>query len=113
MPDPFTIWYVKAATYAAFSAFGGAMGHLIRSIHNNQKISIARSLIEAFAAGFVGVLVLLACQAMNLNEQWTGVIVGVCGWLGASTTIAMLENVVRKKLGIDGAFSNDQQNPPQ
>lgn len=107
--DPFAVWWIKAATYAMFAAFGGAMGHLIRSIHNNQKVSWSRSLVEAFAAGFVGVLVLLACQAMNLTEQWTGVIVGVCGWLGASTTIAMLENIVRKKLGIDGA-PNDQ--PP-
>lgn len=107
--DPFSIWWIKAATYALFAAFGGAMGHLVRSIHNNQKISWTRSLVEASAAGFVGILVLFACQAMNLSEQWTGLIVGVCGWLGASTTIAMLENVVRKKLGIDGA-ANEQSN---
>jgi len=101
--DPFTIWWIKAATYAAFAAFGGAMGHLVRSIHNNQKISWSKTIIESFSAGFVGVLVLFACQAMHLSEQWTGVIVGVCGWLGATATIALLENVVRKKLGIEGA----------
>lgn len=110
MHDPiFSIWWIKAATYAAFAAFGGAMGHLVRSIHNNQKISWTRSIVEALAAGFVGVLVLFMCQAMQLTEQWTGVIVGVCGWLGASTTIALLENVVRKKLGIEGTTNGPTQ----
>lgn len=110
MHDPiFSIWWIKAATYAAFAAFGGAMGHLVRSIHTNQKISWARTIVEAFAAGFVGVLVLFMCQAMNFTEQWTGVIVGVCGWLGATTTIALLENVVRKKLGVDGASNGPTQ----
>ena len=83
------------------------MGHLLRTIHSNQKIGWIRAIIEGCAAGFVGVLVLFTCQAMHLSEAWTGVIVGVCGWLGASTTIAMLENVVRKKLGLTSEAPND------
>ena len=100
MPDPISIWWVKVTLYAAFAAFGGVMGHLVRSINNDQKISIGRAIVEGCSAGFVGILVLFACQASNLSEQWTGVIVGVCGWLGASATIAMLETLVRKRLGI-------------
>lgn len=83
------------------------MGHFIRTLHKNEKISWGRSAIEGMAAGFVGLLVLFACQASNLSEAWTGVIVGVCGWLGASTTIAMLEEVVRKKLGISDKSTSD------
>lgn len=91
--------------YAAFASFGGIMGHLLRTLHSNQKISWGRSVVEGCAAGFVGVIVLFMCQAMNLSEAWTGTIVGVFGWLGASTTITILERVVRKKLGLEG--SND------
>ncbi len=101
--DPISVWWIKAAAYAMFAALGGMLGHFVRSIHKNETISWSRSFVEAFAAGFVGIIVLFMCQAMNLSEQWTGVIVGVAGWLGASATIAMLEGVVRKKLGIDGA----------
>lgn len=107
--DPISLWWIKAAAYATFAALGGMLGHFVRSIHKNEKISWSRSFVEAFAAGFVGIIVLFMCQAMQLSEQWTGVIVGVAGWLGASATIAMLESVVRKKLGIDEASRDSAQ----
>jgi hypothetical protein len=108
--DPFQIWWFKAACYALFAAFGGTVSYLLRSIDDNKAVSWGRATIEASSAGFVGILVLLGCQAANLNEQWTGLIVGVCGWLGASATIKMLETLVRKKLGIEGN-PNDPPKP--
>lgn len=94
-------WWVRAAAYTAFSAIGGMLGFTMRAMDGKQKekFSIWRCLVEGAAAAFVGFLVLMICEAMNLSPQWTGVIVGVCGWLGASATIRMLETVVRNKLG--------------
>lgn len=86
------------------------MSYLLRSIDGKITVSWGRAFVEATSAGFVGILVLLACQAANLGEQWTGLIVGVCGWLGASATIKMLETLVRKKLGIQ-EHSDDTQSP--
>lgn len=93
-------WWLKALGYAAFASFGGFMGHLMRTFDRREKIHWGRAALEGIAAGFVGLLVLFVCQEMGLSEQWTGVIVGVSGWLGANATIRMLENVVFKKLGI-------------
>lgn len=76
------------------------MGHLMRLFDAKEPIRWGRAVIEGIAAGFVGLLVLFACGAMNLSEQWTGVIVGVSGWLGANASIRVLEAVVFKKLGI-------------
>lgn len=76
------------------------MGYLLRNLDEGKSINWLRGALEGLAAGFVGLLVMLACQAMVLSESWTGVIVGVSGWLGASTTIKMLEGMVRKKLGV-------------
>lgn len=94
-------WWFRAAAYTAFSAIGGMLGFTMRAIDGKQKekFSFLRCIVEGAAAAFVGLLVLLICEAMNLSPQWTGVIVGVCGWLGASATIRMLETVVRNKLG--------------
>ncbi len=106
--DPFSIWWFKVTCYALFASFGGMMGHLLRNIDDGKPINWLRAMLEGCAAGFVGLLVLFACQAMVLSESWTGVIVGVSGWLGASTTIKMLETVVRKKLGV-GDNSHDER----
>lgn len=93
-------WWMKTLAYAAFATFGGFMGHVMRTFDTREKINWGRAAIEGIAAGFVGLLVLFVCQATELSEQWTGVIVGVSGWLGANASIRMLEQILFKKLGI-------------
>ena len=94
-------WWFRAAAYASFAALGGVMGHLMRMVDNKDPINWARACLEGASAGFVGLLMLFVCDALSLGQQWTGVIVGVSGWLGANVTIRMLESIVRKRLGID------------
>lgn len=93
-------WWVKAILYAALATFGGFLGHIMRSLDRSTPVSYSRAIIEGLAAGFVGLLVMLMCNALNLSEQWTGVIVGVSGWLGANASIRMLEKKVFKQLGL-------------
>jgi hypothetical protein len=93
-------WWLKAVLYAAFAALGGLLGHIMRAIDKNESIVPLRAVCEAIAAGFVGMLVMLVCKATGLSAEWTGVIVGVCGWLGANATIRILEELVYKKLGL-------------
>lgn len=113
LTDPWAQTWIRATAYTLFASTGGVMGYLMRTIDKKDKINWGRAALEGGAAGFVGFIILLVCQAMKLSEQWTGVIVGVSGWLGASATIRMLEGLVRKKLGVEtstGDTSNAQ--PP-
>lgn len=93
-------WWVKAILYAALATFGGFLGHVMRALDESTPISYGRACIEGLAAGFVGLLVMLMCNAANMSDQWTGVVVGVSGWLGANASIRMLEKLVFHKLGI-------------
>jgi len=99
-------WWVKTALYAALAAFGGFMGHIMRSLDKPTPVSYRRAAVEGMAAGFVGLLVMLMCSAMNLSEQWTGVIVGVSGWLGANASIRILEKRIFKQLGLSTGDTN-------
>lgn len=102
MSDPWQEWvtYIRFIGYGAFSSFAGLCGHLLRTMDDGKPVHWKRAAIEGASAGFVGILVLLACGAMHLSEEWTGVIVGVSGWLGANATIQFLEKVILKKLGL-------------
>lgn len=102
--------WIRGVFYAGFAALGGSMGYVMRSIDGNQKVNAWRAAMEGFAAGFVGVIVLLTCQAMVVSEAWTGVIVGVSGWLGANVTIRLLEGLVRKKLGVSSPTPTETPN---
>lgn len=93
-------WWVKAIMYAILATFAGSLGYIMRTIDKDRPISYGRAIIEGFAAGFVGLLVMLMCNAITMSDQWTGVIVGVSGWLGANASIRMLEKQVFKRLGI-------------
>lgn len=94
-------WWLRYGGYALFAAIGGFVGHVIRTIDKDDgKVNWWKAVAQGLGAGFVGLLVLMACQASGLSEQWTGLVVGVSGWLGASTTILALEKLVWGKLGV-------------
>jgi hypothetical protein len=86
--------------YASFAAFAGGLGYVLRSMEANQPVSLTRIVVEALAAGLVGLLAMWICQAVHLSMQWTAVTVGVCGWLGANASIQVLQRIVWKKLGL-------------
>lgn len=98
--NPDFMYYIRFLGYGAFAMFAGLCGHLLRSMDDNKPLVWKRALVEGASAGFVGVLVLMTCDAMKLSPEWTGVIVGVSGWLGANATIQLLERVILKKLGL-------------
>lgn len=103
LPDAEVLgWWLKALAYAAFAALGGLLGHITRAISAKEEINYVHAIVKSMAAGFTGLLVMLACTALGLSEQWTGVTVGVCGWLGADATIRILEKLAFKKLGVQG-----------
>jgi LydA family holin superfamily III len=94
--------WLMTLVYAAFAGFGGSMGYVMRTLDAKERVSAWRIGIEGGAAAFVGVIVMFLCQAMDMSPQWTGVVVGVCGWLGATSSIRMLERVVSRKIGAEG-----------
>lgn len=106
--DAETRWWVKLVSYIALSVIGGFLGYLMRAFDAGQKPSLGRFLVEGFAAGFAGVLILLLCRATGVGEEMTGVIVGVGGWLGASATIRKLEPFVFRKAGVSNGPDNEQ-----
>lgn len=106
--DAETRWWVKLISYIFLSMIGGCLGYLMRSFDSGEKPSLVRFLVEGFAAGFAGVLILLLCRAAGIGEEMTGVIVGVGGWLGASATIRKLEPFVFRKVGVSNELDNKQ-----
>lgn len=106
-------WWLRALAYAAFAALGGILGHLMRIVNQKSKVHWGRAVLEGVAAGFVGLLVLFLCDAMKLGQQWTGIIVGVSGWIGASATMRLLELIVRRRLDVPSEPPGDQNERPE
>lgn len=92
-----------------FGALSGWLGYLMRTLDEGGKIVWLRSFLEAATSGLVGYLGILLCRAMGLSFEWTGVVVGTLGWLGATVSIRILEKVIRKKLGIENVGNPDGQ----
>jgi multisubunit Na+/H+ antiporter MnhF subunit len=86
--------------YVLLAALAGLLGHLMRVVERGGRIKWLVAGLEACASGFVGYLAILMCKAMGLSYEWTGVIVGLLGWLGAAASVKVIEKVVRKRLGI-------------
>ncbi|AZF88148.1 putative superfamily III holin [Microcystis phage Me-ZS1] len=84
----------------------GLLGHLMRTVERKEKVRWELAALEAASSGFVGYLAILLCKATGLSYEWTGVIVGLFGWLGATASVRLIERVVRKKLNIDGTVED-------
>lgn len=107
-------WWFKLASYAFLAFIGGALGYIMRAVDKQEKVLVWRVFLEGIGAAFVGVLVMFICQEAKFSAGYTGVIVGVCGWLGANVTIRLLEGFVRRKLGLKEGVSDvvvDPQTP--
>ena len=103
-------WWAKMIAYGVFASFGGFMGHVMRTLDNEGPVAWRRGILEGVAAGFVGVLVYMLCLASKFSMEWTGIIVGVSGWLGANASIRFLETIVFKKLGIEKSAAHPEHN---
>ena len=89
-------WWLSTVLLILLACAGGMLGAVVRMVDGKEKINWFVVTIETAASGFSGVIVMLLCQQLTLNLQWTGIIVGVCGWVGGRTTMLWLEKRVRK-----------------
>lgn len=108
----------RTLTYVILASIAGLLGYLMRVIERGGKIRWLVAGLEACSSGFVGYLTMLTCRAMGLSYEWTGVIVGLLGWLGAAASVRIIENIIRKRLGIydenpfpPGYNGDDRANP--
>ncbi len=91
---------LQTALYTLLAAVAGGLGYITRSMQHGLRPGLMRTLVEAGSAGFVGVMTLWACEATGMPQNWTGVTVGVLGWLGSSASIQLLEKLVYKNIGL-------------
>lgn len=90
----------KYIAFTLFAMIAGLLGHLSRAVDKGKKIKWSVAALEACTSGFVGFIAILMCNAMHLSFEWTGVIVGLLGWLGAAASVKIIEAVARRRLGI-------------
>lgn len=95
----FSEWLTSAG-YSLLAAVGGLLGYAMREHDAGRRLSPLRAVIEATGSGFVGFLVMLLCRAIGLDPLWSGFIVGIFGWLGASASIRVLERFAHERLGL-------------
>ncbi|MDD0886430.1 phage holin family protein, partial [Xylella fastidiosa subsp. multiplex] len=86
----------------------GVLGYLMRTLDNGEKPTWARVLIEASAAGLVGLFAMWVCESLELSQQLTAVTVGVFGWLGASASLDLIQSFIVPKVGGGRRSSDDR-----
>lgn len=91
----------KTLAFVLLASIAGLLGHLMRVIDRGGKIKWLVAGLEGCSSGFVGFLAMLMCKAMDLSYEWTGIVVGLLGWLGAAASVKIVEKVVRDRLGVD------------
>jgi hypothetical protein len=92
--------YRKEIEAVIVAAVAGLLGCLMRTLKKGTRIWWPKIVLETLSSGFVGYLALHLCQAQDLSESWTGAIVGLSGWAGAASSIALVERLVYRRLGV-------------
>lgn len=90
-------WWL-AVLLVFLAAVGGFLGSVIRATDGKTPLKWTVVGIETLASAFSGVIVMLLCDYLTLDIRMTGVVVGVCGWVGGRTAMMWLEKRVRRIL---------------
>lgn len=99
--------FMKSWVYIVIAAIGGVLGHMMRKLDSQQGINMGETILQGIGAAFAGYLVLLGCRALGVPPDVFGVIIGLCGWLGADASLMMLQSYVYKKLNIGKVDNHD------
>lgn len=102
----------KEVEAVAVAAIAGTLGCLMRTIKGGRPIRWGFVLVEALSSGLVGYLALRLCQALGFADKWIGVVVGVLGWAGAASSIALVERLVFRKLGVPNDVATAETTTP-
>lgn len=107
----------KEIEAVVLASIAGLLGCLMRTIKGGRPIRWAYVILETASSGLVGYLVLRLCQALALEEAWVGVVVGLSGWAGAASSLALVERLVFRRLGVPSdvataAAANTDQSKP-
>jgi hypothetical protein len=78
----------------------GLLAFLMRAFRKGRRVRWPEALIKTAASAFVGYLALHACIALKIDDAWVGVVVGCLGWIGAESSIAVIERLVFRRLGV-------------
>jgi C4-dicarboxylate transporter len=95
--------------YILIAAIGGVLGHMMRKFSVREKVTIGETLLQGVGAAFAGYLMLLACHSFALPPEVAGVVIGLCGWLGADASLSIMQNYIYKKLRITKDAENSDQ----
>lgn len=88
----------KYILFPLVATLGGIVNYSKRAVMNG-KFSRVEFIIEAVSASFIGLMVTLAGDAMQLSPHWLGMGAGMAGWMGADFVKAIFEQFVRSKIG--------------
>lgn len=93
--------------YILIAATGGVLGHMMRQLSDRRSIRFGETFLQGISAAFAGYLVFLACRAVDTPPELSGVIIGVCGWLGADASLMVLQSYIYRRLKLDEEGEND------
>lgn len=97
---------IETALMSSFAGIGGVLAYIMRTLNREQKPKLGRAFVEGLSSGFVGLLAMFACKALNIDWYWSGVIVGTFGWMGAESSIILVQRLVRSRLGLKDVIKN-------
>ncbi|MDI2145902.1 phage holin family protein [Pseudomonas sp. ITA] len=101
--------FIRSWTYIAIAATGGVLGHMMRKLGSKQPIRIGETVLQGVGAAFAGYLVLLVCRSLDVPPDTSGVIIGLCGWLGADATLMLLQDYIYKKIKVRVPVDDTQE----
>ena len=85
---------------ALFAGSMGVIGYLHRQVKAKEPITLVEGVIRGLGSGGTGLLVMMACTALDMDIKWTGVVVGTLGWMGADAAVLVLMGAVKRAFRI-------------
>lgn len=92
----------KYVAFPIIATLGGIVNYSRRAIEQGS-FSKLEFMVEAISASFVGLMVTLGGEAMDLSPHWLGMGAGMAGWLGADFVRSAFSTFIMDRIGKGGS----------
>lgn len=97
---PELVRHLETILLIVVAALGSTLGYISKQWGAGKVIKVSRVVFSVASSVFFLILLRALANKLNLDYEWTLILVGLCSWMGVEFTASLIERALQRLLGV-------------